>query len=80
MDKISVQARYEKFLSDNGITGLDEKQDYFLRRLFFAGFTCYRDLTLLELQEMTHEEALSKIFELDEELATYWGESSKFSI
>ena len=62
------------------MAGLDKNQDWFLRRLFFAGFTSYRDLSMHELQSMNNKDMMLALTDIDEQLQEYWGENSKFEM
>lgn len=80
MKQIKVEDLYKEFLVKNEMTNIDEKQDWFLKRLFFAGFTSYRDAALVKLQEISDDDAMRQILVIDEELQEYWNQDSNFEV
>lgn len=77
--KLTIEDLYKKFVDDQFLEPLDQTQDMYLKRFFFAGFTAYRDLTIEDLQRMTHDEQMRYILGIDEEIREFWEKDSKGS-
>ena len=71
-DETIVLKKYQKFLKDKNLKDLDEKQDWFLKRFFYAGFTACRDFTILDVIDMKEHDAMLEIMKVDDELKEFW--------